>query len=202
MLTPLRYQFSNHDCGTAIMENALSYMIPRQHFPPDLLHYVYNFLLDGYTKRGWGFYGTNHESLCFFASWLQAYFDQWKQFKMHVEFYRNETVTVDFIKDMFKKNAKKKICLVVYNYDTWGHYILITGFTKDGDIKAWDPDFRNRLSPKDTPFTIVTDHPCEYNRIIPASSLDSTDTNVTFALGPFEERDAFFLIKDSISRKK
>lgn len=45
--TPLRYQFTGHDCGTATMENALSYMIPREAFPPDLLHFVNNFLLDG-----------------------------------------------------------------------------------------------------------------------------------------------------------
>ena len=45
MKTPLRYQFTNHDCRTATMENAISYMIPREKLPPDLLHYIYNFNL-------------------------------------------------------------------------------------------------------------------------------------------------------------
>lgn len=202
MKTPLRYQFTNHDCGTATMENAISYMIPREKLPPDLLHYIYNFLLDGYTKRGWGFFGTNHESMCFFAFWLKEYFKQHRNFKIHAEFYRNEEVTLKSIKDTFYKNINKKICAVVYCYDLWGHYVLVTGFTKDGDVKIFDPFYRDIVTHDETPYIIIFDHPNEYNRIIPASSFDSDKMNVNFALGPFEERDALFLIKDPVTRKK
>lgn len=201
MKTPLRYQFTNHDCGTATMENALSYMIPRKNLPPDLLHYVYNFLLDGYTKRGWGFYGTNHESMSFFACWLREYFKQYRNFKINVEFYRNEMVTLDFIKEVFEKNKTKKVCLVSYCYDSCGHYVLITGFTKEGDVKIFDPYYRDEVTPDETPYTIVTDFPNEYNRIVPATSFNSEKMTVNFALGPFEERDALFLIKDPNKRK-
>ena len=202
MKTPLRYQFTGHDCATATMENTLSYMIPREQLPPDLIHYVYNFLLDGYTKRGWGFYGTNHESMGFFAFWLKEYFKQHSNFKINVEFYRNEKVTLDFIKETFRENANKKICAMVYCYDLWGHYVLVTGFTKDGDVKVFDPYYRDKVTSDETQYTIVVDHPNQYNRIIPSSSFDSTKTDINFALGPFEERDALFLIKDNTTKKK
>ena len=202
MKTPLRYQFTGHDCGTATMENALSYMIRREHLPPELLHYTYNFLLDGYTKRGWGFFGTSHESMSFFASWLKEYFNQHSHFRINVEFYRNEKVSLNFIKETFLKNSKKKICVVVYCYDWWGHYVLVTGFTKDGDVKIFDPFYRDKVVSVETPYIIVNDHPCEYNRIIPAASFDSSDAKVNFSLGPFDERDALFLIKDAVVRKK
>ena len=202
MITPLRYQLSNHDCGTATMENALSYMIPRQYFPPELVHYINIFLLDGYTKQGWGFYGTNHEAMSFFASWLGAYFDQHKHFKMHVEFYKNEAVTIDSIKEKFNENAKKKICAVVYNYAVWGHYILVTGFTADGDVKVFDPWYIDISHQAEAPFTIVADHPCEYNRIVSAADFASDSTSKLFALGPYDEREAFYLIKDPVVRKK
>ncbi len=202
MKTPLRYQFTGHDCGTATMENAISYMIPREKLPPDLLHYIYNFLLDGYTKRGWGFFGTNHESMCFFAFWLKEYFRQHRNFKIHTEFYKNESVTLDSIREVFNKNINKKVCAVVYCYDLWGHYVLVTGFTKEGDIKIFDPYYRDKVTHDETPYTIINDHPNEYNRIIPASSFDSDKTNINFALGPFEERDALFLIKDSVTKRK
>lgn len=203
MKTPLRYQFTGHDCGTATMENALSYMIRREHFPPELLHYTYNFLLDGYTKQGWGFFGTSHEALKFFASWLKEYFNQHSHFKMNIELYTNEEVSLDFIKAKFLEHAKDKISVVVYCNDWWGHYVLVTGFTKEGDVKIFDCFYRDKVIPSiETPYTIVNDHPCEYNRIIPAASFDSTDMKVNFSLGPLTERDALFLIKAGITRKK
>lgn len=201
MKTPLRYQFTGHDCGTATMENALSYMIPREQLPPDLLHYIYNFLLDGHTKRGWGFFGTNHESMSFFSFWLKEYFKQHRRFKINAEFYRNEEVTLDFIKEVFQKNVGKKICAIVYCYDLRGHYVLVTGFTKNGDVKVFDSYYRDKVTSDETQYTIVFDHPNEYNRIIPATSFNSAKTDINFALGPFEERDALFLIKDNTIRK-
>ena len=29
------------------------------------------------------------------------------------------------------------MCAVVYCYDYWGHYVLVTGFTNDGDVKIF-----------------------------------------------------------------
>lgn len=202
MKTPLRYQFTGHDCGTATMENALSYMIPREAFPPDLIHYVNNFLLDGYTKRGWGFFGTNHEAMTFFAFWLGEYFKQHDNFKISVDFHTREEVTLDFIKQVFKENSDNKICAVVYCYDYWGHYVLVTGFTKEGDVKIFDPYFRDKVFERETAYTIVNDAPTEYNRIIPSANFDSDKPEVNFALGPWEEREVLFLVKKKITRKR
>jgi hypothetical protein len=202
MKTPLRYQFTGHDCGTAVMENALSYMIQREQLPPELIHFIYTFLLDGYTKKGWGFFGTSHESMSFFASWLKKYFQHHRQYKMKTEFYKEKEVTLGSIRDVFLKNPKKKICAVVFCWDVWEHYILVTGFTENGDVKIFDSYFRDKPEAKDTKYEIITDHPTEYNRIIPAALFNSAKTDVNFALGPFEEREAFFLIKDLSKRKQ
>lgn len=203
MKTPLRYQFTGHDCGTATMENALSYMIPREALPPDLIHYVNTYLLDGYTKRGWGFFGTNHEAMTFFAFWLGEYFKQHRHFKINIDFHKQNEVTLDFIKDVFQQNKKNKICAIVYCYDLWGHYVLVTGFTKDGDVKIFDPYFRDKREPKsETPYIVVTDHPTEYNRIIPRESFASDDPSINFALGPWEEREVLFFIKEAQKRRK
>ncbi len=202
MKTPLRYQFTGHDCGTATMENALSYMIRREHFPPELLHYTYTFLLDAYTEKGWGFFGTSHEVLRFYSSWLQEYFNHHKNYRMNVEYYAKEVVTLDFIKEKFEANSKKKICAVVFCWDWWEHYVLLTGFTKEGDVKIFDPFYRDKLYKTETEYIIVNNHPNEYNRIIPAASFGSSDTKINFSLGIVEERDIMFLIKDPVKRKK
>lgn len=202
MKTPLRYQFTGHDCGTTSMENALSYMIPREAFPPDLIHYVNNFLLDGYTKQGWGYFGTNHEAMNFFAFWLGEYFKQHRHFKISVDFHKNKEVTLDFIKKTFEENSDSKICAVAYCYDYWGHYVLITGFTKEGDVKIFDCYYRDKVTKYETEFTIVNDAPTEYNRIIPKENFDSYDPKVNFSLGPVEEREVMFLFKKKITRKK
>lgn len=202
MKTPLRYQITGHDCGTTTMENALSYMIPREALPPDLLHFVNHFLLDGYTKRGWGFFGTSHEAMKFFSSWLSEYFKQYSHFKISVDFHTHEEVTLDFIKKTFDENPDKKICAVVYCYDYWGHYVLVTGFTKEGDVKIFDSYYRDKVFlDRETPYIIVNDAPTEYNRIISKENFDSYDSSVNFALGPVEEREVLFLFKKKVKRK-
>ena len=201
MKTPLRYQFTGHDCGTATMENALSYMIPREAFPPDLLHFVNNFLLDGYTKRGWGFFGTNHEAMKFFSFWLGEYFKEHSNFKISVDFHTLEEVTYEFIKNTFEANTDSKMCAVVYCYDYWGHYVLVTGFINDGDVKIFDPYYRDKVLKCETEYVIVNDAPTEYNRIIKKENFDSYDPKVNFSLGPVEEREVMFLFKKKVKKK-
>ncbi|MCH5166757.1 MAG: hypothetical protein J1F35_02580 [Erysipelotrichales bacterium] len=200
MKTPLRYQFTGHDCGVATMENAISYMLPREAYPPELLHFINNYLLDGYTKRGWGFFGTSHEAMNFFASWLSEYFNQRKNFKMSVDFHTNEEVTLDLIKRTFEENSDKRICAVVYCYDYWGHYVLVTGFTDEGDVKIFDCYYRDEVADNETEYTIVNDAPTEYNRIIPAENFSSDKPEINFALGPWEEREVLFLIRDKVKK--
>ena len=95
-----------------------------------------------------------------------------------------------------------KICAVVYCYDYWGHYVLITGFTKDGNVKIFDPYFRDKVTKDETEYTIVNDAPTEYNRIIPRNNFASDKPEINFALGPWEEREVLFLIKKKSRRKR
>ena len=37
MKTPLRYQFSEYDCGPTSLQNALSFLFDREEIPPEVL---------------------------------------------------------------------------------------------------------------------------------------------------------------------
>ena len=40
MKSPLRYQFSEYDCGPTTMLNAVSYLIEREEIPPEIIRNV------------------------------------------------------------------------------------------------------------------------------------------------------------------
>ena len=52
MKTPLRYQFSEYDCGPACLQNAISYLFDREEIPPEVLRNISLYCLDGYSAEG------------------------------------------------------------------------------------------------------------------------------------------------------
>ena len=69
MKTPLRYQVTRNDCGPTSMTNALSYLLGREEFPPEVLEYVYSVMLDKYRgEQHPG--GTSCWAMRFFGHWL------------------------------------------------------------------------------------------------------------------------------------
>ena len=52
MKSPLRYQFSEYDCGPTTMLNAVSYLFEREEIPPEIIRNVMLYSLDCYSKKG------------------------------------------------------------------------------------------------------------------------------------------------------
>ena len=69
MKVPLRYQVTRNDCGPTSMTNALSYLLEREEFPPDVLEYVYSVMLDKYRGADHPG-GTSCWAMRFFGHWL------------------------------------------------------------------------------------------------------------------------------------
>ena len=46
MKSPLRYQFSEYDCGPTTMLNAVSYLFEREEIPPEIIRNVMLYSLD------------------------------------------------------------------------------------------------------------------------------------------------------------
>ena len=52
MKSPLRYQFSEYDCGPTTMLNAVSYLFEREEIPPEIIRNVMLYSLDCYSQKG------------------------------------------------------------------------------------------------------------------------------------------------------
>lgn len=201
MKNPLRYQISEYDCGITTMENAISYMLPRENIPPEILHYINLYLLDSYTKKGWGYAGTTHEGMNYFSIWLSKFFKE-KSIKINVDYKTKKDVTYESIKSTFDNNKNSRVSAVIYCYDTCGHYVLVTGFTPEGDVKIFDSYYRDKVLKSETKYKIVDNAECEYNRIIKKDNFASFNPKVNFSLGPEEEREVLYLIKKKKKRHK
>lgn len=51
MKSPLRYQFSEYDCGPTTMLNAVSYLFEREEIPPEIIRNVMLYSLDCYSNK-------------------------------------------------------------------------------------------------------------------------------------------------------
>ena len=73
MKSPLRYQFSEYDCGPTTMLNAVSYLFEREEIPPEIIRNVMLYSLDCYSKKGEpGRAGTSRMAMMFLSNWLNG----------------------------------------------------------------------------------------------------------------------------------
>ena len=71
MKTPLRYQFSEYDCGPTTMLNAVSYLFEREEIPPEIIRNVMLYSLDCYSQNGEpGRAGTSRMAMMFLSNWM------------------------------------------------------------------------------------------------------------------------------------
>ena len=74
MKSPLRYQFSEYDCGPTTMLNAVSYLFEREEIPPEIIRNVMLYSLDCYSQKGEpGRAGTSRMAMMFLSNWLDGF---------------------------------------------------------------------------------------------------------------------------------
>jgi len=178
MKVPLRYQVTRNDCGPTSMTNALSYLLEREEFPPEVLEYVYSVMLDKYRgEQHPG--GTSCWAMRFFGHWLN---DTRRTTGLPVEAHqlRGKEVQIGdgtpFVDCIEHGGAAVMSCFLVHS----DHYVLVTGVNRDarGSIESfrifdpWYVEGAEDLIREGFPeqykglITIVDDHPFEYNRVV------------------------------------
>ena len=169
MKTPLRYQFSEYDCGPACLQNAISYLFDREEIPPEVLRNISLYCLDGYSAEGISGKTGRLPVACRYLSGAAVHLEEGSQILEALR--QGGTVVQRLILDV-------------------GHYILLTGVEGDCalafDPYHWEGDY------DDNSVEVVWDHPDAYNRRIPLRLLNSEST-LDYALGPVEKREAVLI---------
>lgn len=189
MKTPLRYQFSEYDCGPACLENAISYLFEREKIPPEVLRCISLYCLDGFSDAGLsGQTGTSATAMMFLCNWLTAY-GKTGRLPVACRYLSGADVHLGADSPILGALARGGVVVQRLILDV-GHYILLTGL--DGDrVLAFDP-YHWEEGYDDNSVEVVWDHPDAYNRRIPLRLLDSEGT-LDYSLGPVAQREAVLL---------
>lgn len=178
MKVPLRYQMTRNDCGPTSTTNALSYLLEREEFPPDVLEYVYSVMLDKYRGADHPG-GTSCWAMRFFGHWLN---DTRRTVGLPIEAHqlRGEEVQIGdgtpFVECVEQGGVAVMSCLL----GKTDHYVLVTGIDRnpEGQIESfrifdpWYVESEEDLIAEGFPpqysglITIDRDHPFAYNRVI------------------------------------
>lgn len=192
MKTPLRYQFSEYDCGPTSLQNALSFLFDREEIPPEVLRGISLYCLDGFNDEGIsGKTGTSATAMMFISNWLTC-FSKTGRLPICCRYLSGADVHLEEggqILDALRRGG----VVVQRLYLDVGHYILLTGV--DGAyIQAFDP-YHWEGCYDDPSVEVVTDHPSAYNRRIPLRLMNS-ESMKDYSLGPVEKREAVLLFND------
>lgn len=192
MKNPLHYQLSEYDCGPTSMLNAMSYLFCREDLPPEIIRNIMLYCLDCYGADGaTGKSGTSCMAMMFLSNWLNG-FGQAGHLPISSRYLSGEAV--HFRQDGPLWNALRQggAAVVRLDFDGW-HYVLLTGI-EGNRVYLFDPYYRAE------PFAgeeiqMVTDHPMEYNRIVPTRYFDREVCEV-YSFGPIETREAVLLFNE------
>jgi hypothetical protein len=189
MKNPLRYQISEYDCGPTSMLNAVSYLFEREEIPPEVIRNIMLYCLDCYSAEGVpGKCGTSTAAMMFLSNWLNG-FGRIGRLEVTSRYLSGKSVYLGAesqINDALRRGG----AAVVRLYYEVEHYVLLTG-EQDGNILLFDPYYWEK--PYEEPDILMTsDHPTSYNRIVPQRYFNR-ETTETYALGPFEGREAVLL---------
>ena len=168
MKTPLRYQVTHFDCGTATFVNALMYLYERDEIPTEVVEYVTTITGDRNLGLGGNKRGTSAKVFAFLASWCNDYVASGglpircqallgpEEVSM-----RDDSALVEGL-----RSGAVAVCGCCLGAD---HYVLITGID-DERVYLFDPYYdtwpMHELSVPVVGVTLVDDHPLEYNRIV------------------------------------
>lgn len=189
MKNPLHYQISEYDCGPTAMLNGISFLFEREEIPPEVIRNVMLYCLDCYSAEGVpGKSGTSRMAMMFLSNWLNA-FGQVGRLSISSSYLSGGEVFLGE-KSRINDHLRRGGAAVVRIYlDEW-HYVTLTG-AADGKIKLFDPYYWTKLLPEPEA-VIVTDHPMEYNRIVPEAYFNREELAL-YAFGPEDGREAVLL---------
>ena len=138
MKSPLRYQFSEYDCGPTTMLNAVSYLFEREEIPPEIIRNVMLYSFDCYSQKGEpGRAGTSRMAMMFLSNWLDG-FGRATNLPLSSQYLSGKSVYIgqeSFINDALHRGGAAVVRLF---YDV-EHYALLTGELPDGRILMFDP---------------------------------------------------------------
>ena len=170
MKNPLHYQSTEYDCGPTSLVNAFMYLFDREVLPPELIHKIYQMGTDRYgaschANRG----GTTRHSMHYIADWFNTYAEV-THFPVECRYISGPCVNLS-------PDGEIASCLkdggvaVVRCFLDCDHYILLTGL-EGSYVKVFDPYFEEDGTYDGTDIQMVSGHPCEYNRLVPAAQMD------------------------------
>lgn len=193
MKNPLRYQISEYDCGPASLLNALSYLFEREEIPPEIIRNIMIYTLDSFGKDGIsGKSGTSYMAMMFLSNWMNA-FGETGQLNISSKYLSEHQVNMregNYIEDAIRRNGVAVLRL----YEGGWHYVLCTGITGD-KVYLFDP-YYDAASYEMEGIDVVLDHACSYNRIVDKSYFENTELG-TYALGPYDKREAILIYNDN-----
>lgn len=198
MKIPLQYQRTEYDCGPTSLLNGISYLFHRDDIPPDLVQHIMTYCLDSYNGKGErGKQGTSYIAMQFLAGWLN-HFGLARKFPIEAKYLVGPLVST--ARDGMLASALQQggVAMVRVMYGCW-HYVLITGY-EENSVNLWDPYYRVRpFVHKDSSIEILNGFPCEKNRKVPLTILNSQDKGF-YSMGPIEAREAVLLFNRTTRR--
>ncbi len=189
MKTPLRFQFTEFDCGPISLLNAFSYLFDRQDIPVEIVKAVYKYTLDCYGEDGTlGRGGTSRKAIKKLTHWITTYANE-NHFNIFCERLEKEDVTYEKIKKCIDTNG----CVFIRCWQENEHYVIITKIDKQYAY-IFDPYYLDKLECKDKDVKIILHKPDRYNRKVALRRLLSESTK-DFALGKIENRECVLINK-------
>jgi len=211
MKTPLQYQLTEYDCGTACLQNALRYLFERADIPPEVPKYIAAQTLDTFGKNGEvGKHGTSKTAMQSVAAWLNEYArsgakHNGKHFPIATEYLHGEIAAVADGSRVVEalRGGGVAVARVMYGCP---HYVLLTS-AEDGKIKLFNPYLRLVPYRKRGIEMLKTADAREYaadggervNRRVDFAVLDDTRRTV-YALGPRGKREVTLIFNTAAQK--
>ena len=201
MKSPLRYQFSEYDCGPTTMLNAVSFLFERREIPPEIIRNVMLYSLDCYSMKGEpGRAGTSRMAMMFLSNWLDG-FGKVTKLPLFSRYLSAREVCIgqeSYVSDALMRGG---VAVVRLYYDV-EHYALLTE-EKDGMVLMFDPWYLPEEAGKrefaGTGIEVDLMHPFSYNRRVPEACFNR-ETIAPYSLGPMEEREAVILFNEETKK--
>ena len=126
MRAPLRYQFSEFDCGTISLLNAVSFLFNIKEIPAELVKAINTNTLDCFNEQG--SCGTTRYAIEKLSTWINDY-SATTCFNIKCESYYGDAVTIDLIKS--KLQDDNTVIFIRSWLSGYGHYVIVTKIDND-----------------------------------------------------------------------
>ena len=183
---PLHYQISDYDCGPTSMLNAISYLFDREEIPPEIIRNTMLYCLDCHGTEGVpGKSGTSRAAMMFLSNWLNNC-GEVGLLNVSSTYLSGKSVYLgqqSYINDALTRGG----AVVVRLFLDEPHYVLLTDIDKK-NVYLFDPYLvEEPFDAKEV--LITTEHPSEYNRIVPISFFNCEEEEL-YSFGPYSGREA------------